>query len=217
MTPWQRRHVIVLAIGFSASIVVSSSFVRPHFAYQEQPIVQQILLMFVLPTAAAVIYIAARTLQRRELLIADAMTPDPAVQAIVFWILLFLLGVHLMVLTVLVGVQAIQPWASRALVMLGGLTLVAIGNLLPRTRPNVTLGIRTSRTLVDRHLWMLLHRSGGYVCVVVGIVTLLATAFLSAAAIAAVSGAALLAGAVIMCVYYQKLTHGTRSSPQSHA
>ena len=216
MRAWQLRHLIVLLVGFSVSIVVSSTFAGSRFAYQQQPIIQQILLIFLLPTTATVIYFAVQHLQRRQLLLADAMTPDPAIEAIVFWILVFLVGVHVMVLTVLVGVEMVQPWASRAVVLLGAVTLVAIGNLLPRTRPNVALGIRTSRTLVDRHLWMLLHRVGGYICVVVGIATLSATAFLSGPTIAAVSGAALLAGAVIVSVYYQKLTHVTRSSPGTH-
>ena len=48
------------------------------------------------------------------------MTPDPAVQRIVFWILVFLIGVHVMVLVILVGLRAVQPWASRAVVILLG-------------------------------------------------------------------------------------------------
>ncbi len=205
MVGWHRRHLIVLVVGFSASFIVSSTFVGASLAYHAQPIVQQILIVFLLPTTASVIYLVVRSLQRRQLLVADAMTPDPAVQAIVFWILLFLIGVHVMVLTVLVGVRAVQPWASRAVVMLGGLTVVAIGNLLPRTRPNTAVGIRTSRTLADRRMWMLLHRVAGYICVAVGIVTLVTTAFLSGPTVAALSGGACLAGAGIMCVYYQKL------------
>jgi hypothetical protein len=31
---------------------------------------------------------------------------------------------------------------------------MAIGNLLPRVRPNVAIGIRTSRTLRDRDAWL---------------------------------------------------------------
>jgi len=191
---------------------VSSTFVGPSLAFHAQPIGQQILIVFLLPTTAAVISFVIRMVQRRQLLVADAMTPDPAVQSIVFWILLFLIGVHLMVLIVLGGVRVVQPWASRAVVMLGGLTLVAIGNLLPRTRPNVALGIRTQRTLADRRVWMLLHRIGGYICVGVGIVTLLTAAFLSGPTVAALCGAAAFAGAVILCVYYQKLAHLARSS-----
>ena len=125
MAGWQPRHLIVLLVGFSASFIVSSTFVGPSLAYQTQPIVQQMLIVFLLPTTATLIYFIIRCLQKRQQLVADAMTPDPAVQSIVFWILLFLIGVHLMVLTVLVGVRAVQPWASRAVVMLGGLTLVA--------------------------------------------------------------------------------------------
>jgi hypothetical protein len=216
MAGWPLRHLIVLVVGFSASLIVSSTFAGPSLAYQAQPIVQQILIVFLLPTTATVIYFVVRSLERGQRLVADAMTRDPAVQSIVFWMLLFLIGVHLMVLTVLVGVRAVQPWASRAIVMLGGLTLVAIGNHLPRTRPNVALGIRTSRTLADRRVWLPLHRVGGYLCVGVGIVTLLATAFLSGPTVAALSGAASFAGAVIMCVYYQKLADVERPSHGVH-
>jgi hypothetical protein len=217
MTAWKVRQLIVLAMGFLASVGVSSAFVGRHFAYQEQPLVQQVLLIFALPAAATVIYLAVISLQKRQQLLADAMTADPAVQGIVFWILLFLTGVHLLLLTVLVGVEAVQAWASRAVVMLGGLTLVAIGNLLPRMRPNLSLGIRTQRTLVDRHLWMLLHRTGGYICVLVGITTLLMSVFLSGPITAAICGAAFVAAAVAMCVYYQKLATVHRSSGGTHA
>jgi uncharacterized membrane protein len=213
---WPLRQRVVLAVGFSLSLVVSSTFVGPSLSYQGQPFVQQILIMFLLPTTAGVISLVVRTLQRRQLLLADAMTPDPAVQAIVFWILVFLTGVHVLVLAVLVGLRAVQPWASRAVVALLGLTLVVIGNLLPRTRPNVALGIRTSQTLTDRRLWMLIHRIGGYICVAIGTVTVLTAAFLSGPKVGALLGGAGLAGAAIMFVYYQKLTHGSRTSGQIH-
>jgi SdpI/YfhL protein family len=213
MAGGQLRHLIVLLIGFSASLIVSSTFVRPSLPYQAQPIVQQNLIVFLLPTTATVVYLVVRSLQRWQLLVADALTPDKAVRSIVFWILLFLTGVHLILLTVLVvGVQAIQPWAYRSVVILVGLTLVAIGNLLPRTRPNIALGIRTSQTLTDRRLWMLIHRVGGYICVAVGMVTVLAAALLSGPRVAAVSGGAGLAGATILFVYYQKLSYGSRTS-----
>jgi uncharacterized membrane protein len=149
-------------------------------------------------------------------MLADAIPPDPAVQTIVFWILLFLISVHVMVLAVLIGVRAIQPWASRAVVTLLGLTLVAIGNLLPRTRPNVALGIRTSRTLTDRHLWMLIHRVGGYICVAVGIVTVLTAVFLSGSNVVALFGGAFLTGAAILFAYYQKLSRVSRTSRRIH-
>src|SRR4051812_289028 len=101
------RHRVVLAVAFSISLVVSST-VGPAPAYRTQPLVQQVLLVFLLPITAAVVYWIFQDLQRRQLLIADALTPDPAVQSIIFWILAFLLGVHVMVLMVVVGVESVQ-------------------------------------------------------------------------------------------------------------
>jgi hypothetical protein len=216
MPAWQLRHLVVLAVGFAASIVVSSRVLGPLIGYDGQPLSQQILTIFLLPTTASVIYVVLRSLQKRQLMVADAMTPDPSVQAITFWILLFLIGVHVVVLAVLIGVQAIQPWASRAVVMLLGLTLMAIGNLLPRTRPNVALGIRTSRTLTDRQLWMVIHRAAGYISVAVGLVTVLTAAFLPGPSVGAFSGGAFLAGGAIMFGYYQKLTHVSHTPGRIH-
>ena len=51
--------------------------------------------------------------------------------------------------------------------------MIAIGNLLPRTRPNRSLGIRTSRTLSDRSVWMRTHRMAGYMVVTLGVAILL--------------------------------------------
>jgi hypothetical protein len=207
MPAGQLRHLVVLGIGFSASVVVSSKVFGPYVAYDGQPLFQQILTIFLLPTTASVVYLLLRSLQRRRPVSAGDTGPDLAVEAIVFWILFFLIGVHAIVLSVLVGLRAAEPWASRAVVMLLGLTLVAIGNLLPRTRPNIALGIRTARTLTDRRLWMLTHRAGGYICVAVGVVTALAGALLPGPTVAGLSGGAVLVGAAIMFVYYQKLSH----------
>ena len=49
-----------------------------------------------------------------------------------------------------------------------GLTLVVIGNLLPRLRPNLVIGIRTARTLSDRSAWARANRTAGYATVVAG-------------------------------------------------
>ena len=64
----------------------------------------------------------------------------------------------------------IQPWASRLVVVCLGVTVVAIGNVLPRTRPNIVIGIRTSRTMATRDAWIRMHRAAGYVAVGIGAV-----------------------------------------------
>jgi uncharacterized membrane protein len=82
-----------------------------------------------------------------------------------------------------------------------GITLMAIGNLLPRTRPNLALGIRTARTLMDRQLWVLTHRISGYVLVGVGIVTVISGLSMSGPLVPAAPGLAVLAGALIVTAY----------------
>jgi uncharacterized membrane protein len=53
-----------------------------------------------------------------------------------------------------------------------GLTLIVIGNLLPRLRPNLVIGIRTSRTLTDRAAWAHTNRATGYATVGAGVMFL---------------------------------------------
>ncbi len=50
-----------------------------------------------------------------------------------------------------------------------GITLVVIGNLLTRIRPNWFTGIKTPWTLADPVIWKKTHRVGGYLMVAAGI------------------------------------------------
>jgi uncharacterized membrane protein len=58
----------------------------------------------------------------------------------------------------------------RVVPLMLGLVMVSVGNLLPRTRPNLAIGIRTRRTLADRACWIQTHRAAGYLVVVAGVV-----------------------------------------------
>ena len=92
--------------------------------------------------------------------------------------------------------------AGRAVVVLFGLVLVAIGNLLPRTRPNVAVGVRTARTLANAQLWQQVHRAGGYATVGLGIVVAVTGLVLTHETVGAViSAAALAAGAAVFVSY----------------
>lgn len=62
-----------------------------------------------------------------------------------------------------------REWADQIVPVMLGLTMISIGNLLPRTRPNLAIGIRTPRTLSDRALWIRMHRSAGYMVVALGV------------------------------------------------
>jgi len=74
--------------------------------------------------------------------------------------------------------------------------------LLPRTRPNLLIGIRTTRTLEDRELWARIHRTCGYLAVGFGIVVAFASAFLSRKGIQAAVGVAAAACTITVPVSY---------------
>lgn len=94
--------------------------------------------------------------------------------SIVFAVVLFIVGLHAVVL---IGLLAGTETAFRAVAIVPGLLLVVVGNPLPRTRPNTIVGIRTPATLASRGVWMRVNRFAGYVAVAFGSV-LVAAAFL---------------------------------------
>jgi uncharacterized membrane protein len=94
-----------------------------------------------------------------------------AFEGIIVSIMLFMLGVHIIVLRAALG----YPVAMQRVVPIGvGVLLVVIGNLLPRARPNWFVGIRTPWTLSSDRVWEKTHRFGGHVFVVGGTLIVLA-------------------------------------------
>jgi uncharacterized membrane protein len=67
------------------------------------------------------------------------------------------------------------PFAFRLLPLGIGALFIVLGNALPRARPNWWFGIRTPWTLSNDRVWERTHRVGGYLFVLLGIVTALAT------------------------------------------
>lgn len=92
----------------------------------------------------------------------------------------FMLGVHLLVLASALGsgvpLERVIPIGVGAL-------LVVIGNLLPRTRPNWFVGIRTPWTLSSDRVWERTHRFGGQLFVAAGLLVALVGVFAPALAI----------------------------------
>ena len=201
-TTGRSRPLIVIAAGFLASLAgyprITSPFLSTHPS-------SRVMIAFLFPTTAAVIYGLFRSLRTPRSMSEEAGDQD-GVEAIVFWILLFLMSLHALVIAVLSGVQWIQPWAGRAVVVLVGLAFVVIGNLLPRTRPNVAVGIRTARTLADRRLWMVTHRITGYVLVAVGGVPAFSGVFLAGPSLRTFTVTAVVFGAAMIFASYLRLS-----------
>jgi len=58
-----------------------------------------------------------------------------------------------------------------------GMLLIVIGNIMPRTRPNWFVGIRTPWTLSSDRVWERTHRFGGQLLVAAGALTVLVGIF----------------------------------------
>lgn len=98
-----------------------------------------------------------------------------AFEAIMLAVMLFMLGVHAVILRDALG----YPVAVERVIPVGiGILFVVIGNLLPRARPNWFVGIRTPWTLSSDRVWEKTHRMGGRLFVVGGILIAAAGLFL---------------------------------------
>jgi uncharacterized membrane protein len=97
-----------------------------------------------------------------------------AFEGIIVSIMLFMLGMHVIVLRASLG----YPVAMQRVIPIGlGALLVAIGNLLPRARPNWFIGIRTPWTLSSDRVWEKTHRFGGRMFVAGGLLILITALF----------------------------------------
>ena len=152
---------------------IAALFVISAVAYARlpAPTVNPAFIAFLLPTAAGAIYVLMRLLAAHDHVRRGNGAFTRTYDAIVFRIVLFIGALHGIVLIGLLGrglVARTGPLVPRLAPALLGAGLVAIGNLLPRVRPNVAIGIRTSRTLRDREAWLRANRTAGYVAVALG-------------------------------------------------
>ena len=119
--------------------------------------------------------------------------------------LTLLLVMHAGALASAVGLPVSVPRLAPAVV---GLFLMAVGNVLPRVRPNWFVGIRTPWTLESDAVWARTQRVAGYLFVGAGALFLLAAAVPGRrTATAALVGTV---GAAVVSVVYSAL-RGTRS------
>ena len=129
-----------------------------------------LMVAFLLPTAVALTDALLRGLCIKHPL-EGAGSPGLAIyDAIMFRFAVFVVAVHATVLLGVLGLLSGRDWAGQLVPVMLGLAMISIGNLLPRTRPNLAVGIRTRATLSDRALWMRTHRAVGYLAVAVGLV-----------------------------------------------
>src|SRR5215471_1227526 len=204
-----KRHVdaratAVLAIGYLVGLVAYPMLPGP---FLEERLTMRVMVAFLLPTTALAIYTVFRSLWTHDRIRSGNGAFESTYQAIVFRTLLFVVALHTIVMVELTDVMdaaGIRLYASRTVVVMFGVALVAVGNLLPRTRPNVAVGVRTRRTLTNAQLWQQVHRAGGYATVALGIVIAVTGVLLTHELLAGVvSGAAVIAATMVFVSYHK--------------
>ena len=128
------------------------------------------LLAFTLPTTAAVICLLLERLLRGEKAGTAGPNGNVVFAAIVLRVVVFVVAVHTLLLIALAGVFPRTVNGGRVILLLLGGTIILIGDMLPRVRPNRVIGIRTARTMSDPSVWARTHRAAGYAMVGIGLI-----------------------------------------------
>lgn len=168
------RARVALAGAFAASLVA-----WPHLPSEIPPLwrvqgawvfIGKPFVVFLLPAAAAITWALLASLQRRsaDARHADTRHAEPRYAAADVGALtaLFLSAFHV---TMLIAVVSSHLWVGQLLGLMAGLFLVTTGNDLPRLRPNLLWGIRTTHTLDREDVWRRVHRLGGFIRVTMGL------------------------------------------------
>lgn len=168
--------LLIVAVAIIASVIVYPKLpvtVPTHWDMLGRPNGwgSRVWGAWVLPIVMLLLWALMRVLPAIDPRGANYAKFGGAFEAIVISILLYMLGLHLIILRASLG----YPVAMQRVLPIGvGILLVLIGNLLPRARPNWFIGIRTPWTLSSDRVWEKTHRVGGRAFVAGGLAILLA-------------------------------------------
>ena len=95
-------------------------------------------------------------------------------EAIILGVVMLVLGFHAAIIAAALGHPGI---AVRIVPAVLGASLILLGNVMPRLRPNWVAGVRMQRTFEDPQLWRTTHRAFGAAFVVSGVVTMIVGVF----------------------------------------
>jgi SdpI/YfhL protein family len=196
------RSIAVIVIGYVAGLIAYPKLPGP---FLEQALFARNLVAFGLPSTALAIYALFHSLWTHDRVRSGNGAFEATYSAIVFCLVLFVVALHTLVMAELVGVYMPKVWAMRAVVVLLGLTFVAVGNLLPRTRPNVAIGVRTRQTLANGQTWTQVHRVGGYVTVFWGVIIAASAVALSGPVLGLAIGLSGVAAVTILVATYRRV------------
>jgi uncharacterized membrane protein len=190
------KHVETVVV----SVVIGAGFVASLVLFHRIA-VYPIAVATVLPATATIIYMVLRVVGMRS----APLRAQQQIRLIALHVVTFVIGLHVLMVGTLAGVGWARALGPRAPVVLLGVAFVAVGNVLPRLRPNLALGIRTARSLDDARLWSHLHRWAGNGAVTLGLVTCAAGLLLARPLIGPViSVAAIVLGMSVGSLYWRR-------------
>lgn len=131
--------------------------------------------LLALPALTAGLLVLFRVLPAVDPRGTNVVRSARAYRAVVLGVILLLGVLHGVVIAAAFGGRPDAPTLVPAAV---GVLFVVVGNYLPKTRPNWTLGIRTPWTLSSERSWRRTHRLGGPLFVGLGLVQVLSALLL---------------------------------------
>ena len=165
--------------------------------------VYPVAVVSLLPATAAIVYALLRTVGVRS---APRHMQGP-IAVIGCHVVAFIIGLHVLMVCNLAGVAWARALGPRAVVVLLGVAIVSVANVLPRLRPNLAVGIRTTQSLDDRRLWSRMHRLAGRSAVALGCITCVAGLSLRGDMIGPGISVAAIALAVSIGLAYRRYAH----------
>lgn len=165
--------------------------------------VYPVAVALLLPVTAICVHGVIRIVARRTL---PQHLTDPA-NAIATRLVIFIIALHVLVVSNLAGVAWARAFGPRGVVVVLGALLISAGNLLPRLRPNLAIGIRSRQMLSDARLWARMHRFAGYTTVIAGCAVGVAGLFLSGPSIGRVVSICAIGGVASLSLAYWRFTH----------
>lgn len=98
-----------------------------------------------------------------------------------------------------------------------GLAFIPIGNVLPKTKPNALVGVRTSWSSYNDRTWTRSNRFGGIAMMLVGVITVIITMFVRGLAAMVIMTVLLLAASGLMIWYSYKVYKDEKASEEAGA
>jgi hypothetical protein len=191
MRKWMPAVPVIGAYGFSvaaysripAESLPDLSRLLPFSVGQGGPVTRD-AVAWLLPTLALAIWLLLTGLAKvrgparavpdwllNERVDASAISRfEPTFNTVIFAVVALIALMHV----AFVGAALAWPASSlQVITAIFGLGMVAVGNVMPRVRPNWIVGIRTKRTLSDAATWARAHRVLGAMIMGVGLLVIL--------------------------------------------